>query len=98
MVAIAALLAQSALEAEDLRCFFQAQVLFWMLRAMWIAVASAAPAKRSWASERLPTALITQPACSCCSAIQASSARRRSAPGCSRSGTTFMGSPPPPAP
>jgi serine/threonine-protein kinase HipA len=31
MVAIAALLAQSALAAEDLRCFFQAQVLFWML-------------------------------------------------------------------
>ncbi|MFN9659931.1 MAG: HipA domain-containing protein, partial [Cyanobacteriota bacterium] len=34
MVAIAALLAQSAQAAEDLRCFFQAQVLFWMLRAI----------------------------------------------------------------
>jgi len=33
-VAIAALLAQSAHAAEDLRCFFQAQVLFWMLRAI----------------------------------------------------------------
>jgi hypothetical protein len=34
MVALAALLAQSAQAAEDLRCFFQAQVLFWMLRAI----------------------------------------------------------------
>lgn len=34
IVAIAALLAQSAQAAEDLRCFFQAQVLFWMLRAI----------------------------------------------------------------
>jgi serine/threonine-protein kinase HipA len=34
MVAIAALLAQSAQAEEDLRCFFQAQVLFWMLRAI----------------------------------------------------------------
>ncbi|MFN6339494.1 MAG: type II toxin-antitoxin system HipA family toxin [Cyanobacteriota bacterium] len=34
MVAISALLAQSAQAAEDLRCFFQAQVLFWMLRAI----------------------------------------------------------------
>ena len=34
MVAIAALLAQSSLAAEDLRCFFQAQVLCWMLRAI----------------------------------------------------------------
>ena len=34
MVGIAALLAQSARAAEDLRCFFQAQVLFWMLRAI----------------------------------------------------------------
>jgi serine/threonine-protein kinase HipA len=34
MVAIAALLAQSAHAEEDLRCFFEAQVLFWMLRAI----------------------------------------------------------------
>ena len=34
MVAIAALLAQSTQAAEDRRCFFQAQVLFWMLRAI----------------------------------------------------------------
>jgi serine/threonine-protein kinase HipA len=34
MVAIAALLAQSAQAEEDLRCFFQVQVLFWMLRAI----------------------------------------------------------------
>jgi len=34
MVAIAALLAQSAEAARDLRCFFRAQVLFWMLRAI----------------------------------------------------------------
>jgi serine/threonine-protein kinase HipA len=34
MVAIAVLLAQSADAAEDLRCFFQAQVLCWMLRAI----------------------------------------------------------------
>lgn len=34
MVAIGALLAQCAQASEDLRCFFQAQVLFWMLRAI----------------------------------------------------------------
>ena len=34
MVAIAGLLAQSAQTTVDLRCFFQAQLLFWMLRAI----------------------------------------------------------------
>lgn len=48
-----------------------------------------------WATDRLPTVLITQPASSCCSPIQASSARRRAAPGGSRSIITFMGRAPP---
>ena len=60
-----------------------------------MAVAAAAPAKRSSATERLPIALITQPACSLCSPIQASSAWRRSSPDISRNGTTFMGMRPP---
>ena len=34
MVAIASLLAQSAQAVDDLRTFFRAQVLFWMLRAI----------------------------------------------------------------